>query len=66
VIIQLGENQDFAFVFDTVVMADGREFDCEVYAIPDESDLERALNNLDVDRIEEAPTTAEFQEVDTT
>jgi len=50
VIIQLGENQDFAFVFDTVVMADGREFDCEVYAIPDESDLERALNNLDVDR----------------
>ncbi|PGF14845.1 chemotaxis protein CheC [Natrinema sp. CBA1119] len=66
VIIQLGENQEFAFVFDTVVMADGREFDCEVYAIPDESDLERALNNLDVDRIEEAPTTAEFQEVDTT
>ncbi|QLK25463.1 chemotaxis protein CheC [Natrinema zhouii] len=65
VIIQLGENQDFAFVFDTVVMADGREFDCEVYAIPDESDLERALNSLDVDRIEDAPTTAEFQEVDT-
>ncbi|QCC57714.1 chemotaxis protein CheC [Natrinema thermotolerans] len=66
VIIQLGENQDFAFVFDTVVVADGREFDCEVYAIPDESDLERALNNLDVDRIEDAKTTAEFQEVDTT
>ncbi|MBZ6493859.1 chemotaxis protein CheC [Natrinema longum] len=64
VIIQLGENQDFAFVFDTVVMADGREFDCEVYAIPDESDLERALNSLDVDRIEDAKTTAEFQEVD--
>ncbi|MFC4543717.1 chemotaxis protein CheC [Halosolutus amylolyticus] len=64
VIIQLGENQDFAFVFDTVVVADGREFDCEVYAIPDEDDLERALNDLDVDRIEEAPTTAEFQEVD--
>jgi len=64
VIIQLGENQDFAFVFDTIVVADGREFDCQVYAIPDESDLERALNNLEVDRIEETPTTAEFQEVD--
>ncbi|ELY42161.1 chemotaxis protein CheC [Natronorubrum tibetense] len=64
VIIQLGENQEFAFVFDTVVMADGREFDCEVYAIPDENDLERALNNLDVDRIEETPTTAEFQELE--
>jgi len=66
VIIQLGENQDFAFVFDTIVVADGREFDCQVYAIPDESDLERALNNLEVDRIEETPTTAEFQEVDNT
>ncbi|WP_137289652.1 chemotaxis protein CheC [Natronorubrum halophilum] len=66
VIIQLGENQDFAFVFDTIVVADGREFDCEVYAIPDEDDLERALNNLDVDRIEETPTTAEFQELDST
>ncbi|MFA9425252.1 chemotaxis protein CheC [Natronorubrum sp. A-ect3] len=66
VIIQLGENQEFTFVFDTVVMADGREFDCEVYAIPDENDLERALNDLEVDRIEETPTTAEFQELDNT
>ncbi|WP_255191895.1 chemotaxis protein CheC [Natronobeatus ordinarius] len=64
VIIQLGENQDFAFVFDTVVTADGREFDCDIYAIPDESDLERALNDLDVDRIDETPTTAKFEEVE--
>ncbi len=66
VIIQLGENQDFAFVFDTVVVADGREFDCEIYAIPDEDDLERALNDLDVDRVDDTPTTAEFQEVENT
>ncbi|ELY44467.1 chemotaxis protein CheC [Natronorubrum sulfidifaciens] len=66
VIIQLGENQEFTFVFDTVVMADGKEFDCEVYAIPDENDLERALNDLEVDRIEDTPTTAEFQELDNT
>ncbi|SEH12227.1 chemotaxis protein CheC [Natronorubrum sediminis] len=64
VIIQLGENQEFAFVFDTVVVADGREFDCDVYAIPDEDDLERALNDLDIDRIEETPTTAEFQDIE--
>ncbi|MFP9190378.1 chemotaxis protein CheC [Natronosalvus vescus] len=64
VIIQLGENQEFAFVFDTHVVADGREFDCEVYAIPDEDDLERALNDLDVDRIDETPTTAEFGDVE--
>ena len=63
VVIGLGENQDFAFVFDTVVVADGQEFDCEIYAIPDEDDLERALNNLDVDRVEETPTTAEFGEI---
>ncbi|GAB3668784.1 chemotaxis protein CheC [Halopiger thermotolerans] len=63
VVIHLGENQEFAFVFDTVITADGREFDCEVYAIPDESDLERALNDLDVDRIEDTPTTADFQQV---
>ncbi|GAB3018271.1 chemotaxis protein CheC [Natronobiforma cellulositropha] len=66
VIIQLGESQDFAFVFDTVVVADGREFDCEIYAIPDESDLERALNDLDVDKIDETPTTAEFGEIENT
>ncbi|NGM67529.1 chemotaxis protein CheC [Natronolimnobius sp. AArcel1] len=66
VVIRLGENQEFAFVFDTVITADGREFDCEVYAIPDESDLERALNDLDVERIEETPTTADFQQVNNT
>ncbi|OVE85625.1 chemotaxis protein CheC [Natronolimnobius baerhuensis] len=66
VVIRLGESQEFAFVFDTVITADGREFDCEVYAIPDEDDLERALNDLDVERIEETPTTADFQQVNNT
>ncbi|WP_435349051.1 chemotaxis protein CheC [Haloarchaeobius sp. HRN-SO-5] len=60
VIIQLGENQDFAFVFDTVIKANDREFDCSIYAIPDERDLERALNNLEVDRVADAQTTADF------
>ncbi|WP_435318105.1 chemotaxis protein CheC [Haloarchaeobius sp. TZWSO28] len=60
VIIQLGENQDFAFVFDTVIKADDREFDCSIYAIPDEEDLERALNNLDIERIADAETKADF------
>ncbi|AFZ71766.1 chemotaxis protein CheC [Natronobacterium gregoryi] len=64
VVVQLGSQQEFAFVFDTIITADGRDIDCEVYAIPNEADLERALNDLDVDRVEEEPTTAEFQEVD--
>ncbi|AXR78569.1 chemotaxis protein CheC [Natrarchaeobaculum sulfurireducens] len=64
VVVGLGANQEYAFVFDTHVVADEHAFDCEVYAIPDESDLERALNDLEVDRIEETPTTAQFQELD--
>ncbi|WP_121822754.1 chemotaxis protein CheC [Halostella salina] len=60
VVIDLGENQDYAFVFDTQIEADDREFDCDIYAIPNEEDLERALNDLDVDRVEDAKTTAEF------
>ena len=63
VVIDLGESQDFAFVFDTQVIADDREFDCDIYAIPDEDDLERALNDLEVERIEDTQTTAEFGEV---
>ncbi|WP_247731675.1 chemotaxis protein CheC [Halovivax limisalsi] len=66
VVVRLGESQDYAFVFDTKVVADGREFDCEVYAIPDEDDLERALNALEVDRIDETPTTAEFADIEGT
>jgi len=64
VVVGLGANQEYAFVFDTLVVADGHAFDCEVYAIPDSSDLERALNDLEVGRIEETPTTAEFQDLD--
>jgi len=59
VVIQLGEDQEFAFVFDTVMRADDREFDCSIYAIPNQDDLERALNELDVDRVEDAETKAD-------
>lgn len=59
VIIQLGENQEFAFVFDTVMRANDREFDCSIYAIPEQADLERALNDLDVEKIADAETKAD-------
>jgi chemotaxis protein CheC len=60
IVIQLGENQDYAFVFDTRIEAADRDIDCDIFAIPDEDDLMRALDDLDVERIEETPTTAEF------
>lgn len=60
IVIQLGENQDYAFVFDTQIEAEDRDIDCDIFAIPDEDDLMRALDDLNVDRVEEAPTEAEF------
>jgi chemotaxis protein CheC len=60
IVLQFGESQDYAFVFDTHVQAADREFDVEIYAIPDEDDLERALSELDVDRIDDEPIEAEF------
>jgi chemotaxis protein CheC len=59
VVIQLGEDQDFAFVFDTVMRANDREFDCSIYAIPNQDDLERALNELDVTKVADAETKAD-------
>lgn len=58
--IQLGETQDYAFVFDTRVQAADQEFDCDILAIPNWDDLVRALNQLDIDRIEDEPIEAEF------
>jgi chemotaxis protein CheC len=60
IVVQLGANQDYAFVFDTHIRAADREIDVDVFAIPDEDDLMRAVNGLDVGRVDDAPTTAEF------
>jgi chemotaxis protein CheC len=60
-IVGLSRHQEFAFVFDTrITAADDREIDVDVYAIPDESALERALGELEVDRVADTPTKAEF------
>jgi len=60
IVARLGENQDYAFVFDTQVEAADRDIDCHIFAIPDEEDLMRALDDLNVERVEDTPTTAEF------
>jgi chemotaxis protein CheC len=36
------------------------EFDVDIYAIPDEDDLERALDALDATRVDGEPEPAEF------
>jgi chemotaxis protein CheC len=39
--------------------ANDREFDCSIYAIPNQDDLERALNELDVEKVADAETKAD-------
>jgi chemotaxis protein CheC len=59
-VVGLGTDQEFAFVFDTRITAQDATVDCDIYAIPDEADLEAALDRLDVARVDEVATQAEF------
>ena len=59
-IVGLSEGQEFAFVFDTRLKAVDTEFDLDIYAIPNETDLERALERLDVTDVESVQVQAEF------
>jgi chemotaxis protein CheC len=64
-IVGLSEGQEFAFVFDTRVVAEaGESFDLDVYVIPDQTELERALDRLDADAVRDTPTTADVAVVD--
>jgi chemotaxis protein CheC len=58
-IVGLGYEQSFAFVFDTRIKGVERAFDAQIYIIPDEDDLQQALRQLDRDG-DDAPTTADF------
>lgn len=58
-VVGLSADQEFAFVFDTRIEATDATVDFDVYIIPDEDDLERALSALDTDRVEGAETRAD-------
>ncbi|WP_158056508.1 chemotaxis protein CheC [Halorussus halophilus] len=57
-VARLGQRQEFAFFFDATLHADDREFDCGVYAIPDEEELREALAQLEVGATAERTTKA--------
>ena len=59
-VVGLSSVQEFAFVFDTQITAVDTTLDIDIYAIPDERDLEDALDALDTARVEDTPVTAEF------
>lgn len=59
-IIGLSTDQEFAFVFDTLLSDAQHQLDVSVFAIPDEHSLEAALAELDLERINDIPVTATF------
>jgi len=46
VIGKLGQRQDYAFVIDSTIEIDGHQGRCDIYALPDERELARALSAL--------------------
>ncbi|WP_132059373.1 chemotaxis protein CheC [Halorussus amylolyticus] len=58
VVARLGQRQAFAFVFDATLRADDRAFDCQIYALPDESELRAMLEDIDRGATAERTTKA--------
>ena len=46
VVGKLGQQQDYAFVIDSTIEIDGNEGQCDIYALPNERELARALSAL--------------------
>ena len=59
VVGRLGQTQDFAFMIDSTVRTASERFRCELYALPDERELTRALETLDVDRTDQTRVDAD-------
>ncbi|EJN60290.1 chemotaxis protein CheC [Halogranum rubrum] len=59
VVGRLGQTQDFAFMIDSTVRTANEQFSCELYALPDEQELKRALETLDIDRADQTTVDAD-------
>lgn len=46
---RIGRDQEFAFVIDSAIVTNDQQIGCNIYAVPDERELARALNSLTVD-----------------
>jgi len=46
---RIGRNQEFAFVLDSAIVTRDQQIGCNIYALPDERELARALNSLSVE-----------------
>jgi chemotaxis protein CheC len=45
-VADLARDQEYAFLIDSTIRTDDDEFTCDIYALPDESELRTALNEL--------------------
>jgi chemotaxis protein CheY-P-specific phosphatase CheC len=56
---RLGQSQEYAFLMDSTVVTPEGEFNCEIYAIPDEQKLKEALDALLVERSDQLEANRE-------
>ena len=49
IMVDLATEQEYAFVFDTVVQTSEEAVSCQIYALPEEQELHRALERLSPD-----------------
>jgi len=56
---QLGQFQRHAFLIDSKMMTDELDFECEITALPNEQELRKALEQLDLDRTTETQASVE-------
>jgi len=56
---RLGQSQEYAFLMDSTVVTPEGEFNCEIYAIPDEQKLKEALDALLVERSDQLEANQE-------
>jgi len=56
---QVGQHQEHAFIIDSKMETDDIEFCAEIHALPNEQELRRALEDLDVERADETEASVE-------
>ncbi|RLM40498.1 chemotaxis protein CheX, partial [Haloferax sp. Atlit-105R] len=42
----LAQSQEYAFLIDSTIRTNDDEFTCDIYALPDETELRKALEHL--------------------
>jgi chemotaxis protein CheY-P-specific phosphatase CheC len=60
VVGRLGTQQRYAFLIDSTVRTAGDEFNCDIYAVPDESELREVLSNPIDERVDQMEPDTEI------